>query len=87
MDIYKLYNLIGKNFKKIRKEKIKLTQEKLAETLNISRSFISHIESPNVNKGLSIDTLFLISQKYNIDIREFFKGYETFMKNNDNNIR
>ena len=75
-----LYNLIGKNFKKMREEKIKLTQEKLAEELDLSRSFISHIESPNVNKGVSIDTLFLISQKYNIDIREFFEGYENLMK-------
>ena len=75
-----LYSLIGKNFKKMREEKIKLTQEKLAEELDLSRSFISHIESPNVNKGISIDTLFLISQKYNIDIREFFKDYENLMK-------
>ena len=80
IDIYKLYNLIGKNFKNIRKEKIKLTQEQLAEALDLSRSFISHIESPNVDKGLSIDTLFLVSQKYNIDIREFFDGYEELMK-------
>ena len=75
-----LYALIGYNFKRIRKEKIKVTQEKLAEELNLSRSFISHIESPKVNKGISIDTLFLISQKYNIDIREFFQGYEKFLK-------
>ena len=75
-----LYTLIGYNFKRIRKEKIKVTQEKLAEELNLSRSFISHIENPKVNKGISIDTLFLISQKYNIDIREFFQGYEKFLK-------
>ena len=80
MDIYKLYSLIGKNFKNIRKEKIKLTQEQLAEALDLSRSFISHIESPDVDKGLSIDTLFLVSQKYNIDIREFFDGYEEINK-------
>ena len=78
-NIYELYHLIGKNFKEIRNTKIKLTQEKLAEELNLSRSFISHIESPNVDKGLSIDTLFLIAQKYNLDIRDFFAGYEKFM--------
>ena len=61
-------------------KKIGLTQEKLAEELNLSRSFISHIESQKVNKGVSLDTLFLISQKYNIDIRDFFQGYEQFLK-------
>ena len=40
-----LYTLIGSNFKRIRMKKIGLTQEKLAEELNLSRSFISHIES------------------------------------------
>lgn len=78
-EIYELYRLIGKNFKEIRKTKIKLTQEKLAEELDLSRSFISHIESPNVDKGISIDTLFLIAQKYNLDIRDFFVGYDDFM--------
>ena len=73
-----IYTLIGKNIKNIREHILKLTQEQLAETLNMSRSFISHLESPNVNKGISIDTLFLISQKFNLDIRDFFEGYEEF---------
>lgn len=73
-----IYTLIGKNIKNIREHILKLTQEQLAETLNMSRSFISHLESPNVNKGISIDTLFLILQKFNLDIRDFFEGYEEF---------
>lgn len=73
-----IYTLIGKNIKNIRERRLKLTQEQLAEALNMSRSFISHLESPNVNKGISIDTLFLISQKFNLDIRDFFEGYEKF---------
>ena len=73
-----LRSLFGKNLKYYRFQS-RLTQEKLAEELNLSRSFISHIESPNVDKGLSIDTLFLIAQKYNLDIRDFFAGYEKFM--------
>ena len=68
---------IGKKLQTIRKSN-GYTQEQLAETLNMSRSFISHLESPNVNKGISIDTLFLISQKFNLDIRDFFEGYEKF---------
>ena len=37
-------------------------------------------ESPNVDTGISIDTLFFLAQKYNFDIRLFFDGYEELMK-------
>ena len=49
----------------------------------MSRSFISHLESPNVDKGISLDTLFFLAQKYNIDIRDFFNGYEKLMDSKD----
>ncbi len=81
-DIYGLYNLIGHNLYKIRKEQ-KLSQEKFAEILGLSRSYISQIEASGVDKGVSIDTLFLIATTYNIDIRRFFEGYEEFIKNDD----
>lgn len=77
---YELFALIGKNMKKIRKDIIGKSQEKMAEDTDMSRSFISHIESPNVDAGISIDTLFYLSQKYNFDIRLFFDGYEELMK-------
>lgn len=83
---YELFSLIGKNFKCIRKNIIKCSQEKLAEDCNMSRSFISQIESPNVDTGVSLDTLFYIAQKYNFDIRDFFKDYENLM-NKDNSDR
>lgn len=76
-----LYDLIGKNMKNIRRDIIQKSQEKTAEDIGISRSFISHIESPNVDYGVSLDTLFIISQKYNFDIRKFFDGYEKLMNN------
>lgn len=79
-DVYELFDLIAKNISKIRKEKIKISQEKFAEELDLSRSFISHIESQNIDIGISIDTLFYIAQKYNLDIRDFFDGYEQLMK-------
>ena len=66
--------------KTIRKEIIGKSQEKMAEDTDMSRSFISHIESPNVDTGISIDTLFFLAQKYNFDIRLFFDGYEELMK-------
>ena len=62
------------------KEIIGKSQEKMAEDTDMSRSFISHIESPNVDTGISIDTLFFLAQKYNFDIRLFFNGYEELMK-------
>ena len=52
----------------------------MADDIDMSRSFISHIESPNVDKGISLDTLFYIAQKYNFDIRKFFDGYENLIK-------
>ena len=82
---YELFNLIGKNMKIIRKEVIGMSQEKLAEDVDMSRSFLSQIESPNVDVGVSLDTLFFLAQKYNFDIRKFFDGYENIMvkKNED----
>lgn len=76
---YELFNLIGKNMKVIRKNIICKSQEKMAEDIDMSRSFISHLESPNIDIGVSLDTLFYLAQKYNFDIRDFFAGYENLM--------
>ena len=73
--------MLGDNIRKYRKEN-NISQEKLAEDLDLSRSFISQLESPGVDKGVSLETLFLFSQQYNIDIRRFFDNYETLMKKN-----
>ena len=78
---YELFTLIGKNMKSIRKDIIGKSQEKMAEDTDMSRSFISHIESPNVDTGISLDTLFFLAQKYNFDIRKFFDFYENLMDN------
>lgn len=82
---YELFTLIGKNMKSIRMNDIHKSQEKMAEELDMSRSFISQIESPNVDVGISLDTLFYLAQTYNFDIRKFFDGYETLMDNNKDN--
>ena len=73
--------------KDIRTNVIRKSQEKLAEDTEMSRSFLSQVESKKVNAGVSLDTLFNIAQTYNIDIRDFFKGYESLMdsdKKDDN---
>ena len=76
---YELFALIGQNMKSIRTNIIGKSQEKMAKDTDMSRSFISHIESPNVDTGISLDTLFFLAQKYNFDIRKFFDGYEKLM--------
>ena len=38
-----------------------LTQEQLAERLELSPAFIGHVEAPNINKAVSLDTLFDIA--------------------------
>lgn len=76
---YELFALIGQNMKSIRTNIIGKSQEKMAEDTDMSRSFISHIENPNVDTGISLDTLFFLAQKYNFDIRKFFDGYEKLM--------
>ncbi len=76
-----LYTLIGHNLVKISKEFNIGTQEQLVEDTGLSMSFISQLESPSVDKGVSLETLFLISQRYNIDIRRFFDNYEDLLKN------
>ena len=72
---YELFALIGQNMKSIRTNIIGKSQEKMAEDTDMSRSF----ESPNVDTGISLDTLFFLAQKYNFDIRKFFDGYEKLM--------
>lgn len=81
---FDIYKLIGQNMKIIRKNIIKMSQEKMAEDINMSRSFLSHLESPNIDQSISIDTLFFLAQKYNFDIRKFFENYEMLMEKNDN---
>ncbi len=78
MDIYVLFALISSNIQRIRKD-LGLSQEQFAKELGITRNFLAKIESSNIKQGMSLDTLFLISKKYNIDIREFFSGYEKLL--------
>lgn len=75
------YNLIGKNIKRIRNEHGD-TQEKLAEKIGMSRTFISYLESAETNVGVSFDTIFLIADLYKVHINEFFIGYEEYFEIN-----
>lgn len=52
-----------------------LTQEQFAETIGRSVSFVSQIEANNstVVKGISMDTLFLISEKLGVPLSKLFE--------------
>ena len=69
MGIRKLRNDIGRKIKALRLEK-GLSQDKLAEYVNMSREHISCIER---GKNLAnIETLYKLAQFFEIDIKEFF---------------
>ena len=69
MGIRKLRNDIGKKLKSLRKAN-GLSQEKLAEHVNMSREHISCIDC---GKYLpTVETLYNFSRHFKIDIRDFF---------------
>lgn len=70
MGIRKLRNSIGRKLKSLRMAK-GLSQEKLAEYVDMSREHISCIER---GKNLaSTETLFYLAQFFDIDIKDFFE--------------
>ena len=48
-----------------------LTQEQLAEKVGRTPAFIGHVEAPNVNKAVSLDTLFDIARVLNVPVYLF----------------
>lgn len=70
MGIRKLRNSIGRKVKSLRIER-GLSQEKLAEYVNMSREHISCIER---GKNLAnTETLYYLAKFFDIDIKEFFE--------------
>lgn len=65
-----IYNTIGQNIKKYRELK-GFTQRSLSEALLLSESFIAKLESKTY-QTISIDTLKLIADYLNVDIKNFF---------------
>ena len=68
MFIRKLRNSIGRKIRSLRLEQ-GLSQEKLAELVEMSREHISCLE--RVKNTISIDSLYKIAQYFQIDIKEF----------------
>ena len=77
MDQEKLNKLVGKNIKKYRLLTIvngkSMTQEQLAELVNVSVSLISSLESNKTKKGISIPNLYRISKVLKTPINKFFE--------------
>ncbi len=59
-EYYGKYRKIGLKISYYRKLR-GLTQEQLAENINKSLAFIGAVEAPNVNRTISLDTLFDIA--------------------------
>ncbi len=52
-----------------------ISQEELAEKIGKSVGYIGMIEAPGVSKGVSIKTLFDISDVLNVPIQKFFEEF------------
>lgn len=65
-----IYVIVGKNLKKIRKEK-GLTQVALADLIGYNEGTIANIEN-NSFQTFSLEFLYVISKKLNISIKRFF---------------
>ena len=48
-----------------------LTQEELAEKVDLKPAFVGHLEAPNIAKALSLDTLFDIAAVLDIPPYKF----------------
>lgn len=73
----KLFEIIGKNVKYYRKlynlEKGKLTQEQLAEKIDVSTALIGNLESDKIIQGISVGTLYKLSLILDVPIEKLFE--------------
>lgn len=67
---YEKYRKIGLKISYYRKCR-GLTQEELSEKISKSPSFIGAVEAPNVNRTVSLDTLFDISEALEVSPYKF----------------
>ena len=76
IDERKLYSIIGKNiryYRKLYSLNVKdMTQERLAEIINVSTSLIGNLESKKTYQGISIYNLYKISKILDVPIENFF---------------
>lgn len=66
-DKYRMIGLKISYYRKLRG----LTQEQLAEKIDKNLAFIGAVEAPNVNRTVSLDTLFDIAAALNVPAYKF----------------
>lgn len=83
-ELDKVYLMISRNVRYYRQynhsiyadERGRITQERLAELCDVSRSLISNIESERVKQTFSISIIATISKVLNVPLHEFFIEHE-----------
>lgn len=55
------------------RKKAKLTQQELSERIDVTRCYLSRIESPNMVQSFSLEILFNISKILDVPVKDFFK--------------
>lgn len=75
-DDYYYYDIVRKNIKKYRKT-ANLTQQELADKIEVSMHYISQIESANPNKYFTLVVIGRIADALNIDIKQLFDDVDT----------
>jgi len=72
-----LFKIIGSNVKYYRKlynlDKGKMTQENLAELVDVSTALIGNLESEKISQGISVITLWKISKVLEIPVEKLFE--------------
>ena len=66
------FTSLGLNIAYYRK-KMGMTQEQLATLINVNRSHISKIESPNLQTQISLETLFDIANALEVNASKLFE--------------
>lgn len=66
IDDIEKYKKIGLNIAYYRKKK--MTQSELAEKINISRTYMSNIEAPNMETHMSLNVLFKIADTLEVPL-------------------
>ena len=69
-----IYVIVGKNIKRIRKEK-GLTQVQLADLIQYNEGTIANIENSSY-QTFSLEFLYVISKKLSVPMSEFFKDID-----------
>ena len=69
-EYYGLYRRVGLKISYYRKLR-ELTQDQLAEKIGKSTAFIGAVEAPNINRTISLDTLFDIAKVLDVPPYKF----------------